>query len=384
MHKINLMTIGGSNSVINGGYLDHFIKAINSFNIVINLNHNLAVGNTTSGFGLYQLKKHSEFLINTNVLIIEYALNDEFIYSLHPWDTRHWSRLYEGIMRYAKEINPNILIFSIILSTRNGDYTHKVPPIAACINYLSKWYDCECIDINMLLTKQLGADTVRSENFYMPKDSAHYNNPDTTSLIGKASAEYLIKKLNKNKSANFNNQTPVDPENYANCNKFLLTESVDETLVKHEVLLYENSKFRASAIDISNFELLIKIENGKLLGIEYVCERETAPIYLQYNEKKFRVGTMKMGVQNETYEFLTSWLPLEFAHTTNLLSNSEKINEYKLHTNETKNEKNLQYFTPRDGVQLNDEIITPEKKFAAIGFLYSGKLLSVELKKIES
>ncbi len=99
----------------------------------------MAVGGTTSAYGLFRLKS-GDALEQSDLLIIEYALNDAFIYGDERRQFRHWARIYEGILRHALTRNPRLKICTLVFGARNGSWLGSVPSIDAGIHYLSDWY----------------------------------------------------------------------------------------------------------------------------------------------------------------------------------------------------------------------------------------------------
>ncbi len=75
---------------------------------------------------------------------------------------------------------------------------------------------------------------------------------------------------------------------------------------------YKNWRFSAQTVDLSEQALAITLKGGTLLGVEYICEPNTSPLFIGAKGQTFAVSTMKFGVQDGTYKFLVSYLPTEF------------------------------------------------------------------------
>ncbi|MCE3543790.1 hypothetical protein LXJ56_26800, partial [Escherichia coli] len=75
--KLKTVIIGGSNTVMLPGYLPSLLATMARRGIDLDIAADLAVGGTTSAFGLYQLKTYDK-LADCDLLLIEYALNDAF------------------------------------------------------------------------------------------------------------------------------------------------------------------------------------------------------------------------------------------------------------------------------------------------------------------
>ena len=78
------------------GYLPTLLSTMARRGVELDIVADLAVGGTTSALGLYQLKQFEQ-LEECELLLIEYAINDAFVYGDERRPFRHWARLYEGI-----------------------------------------------------------------------------------------------------------------------------------------------------------------------------------------------------------------------------------------------------------------------------------------------
>jgi hypothetical protein len=371
------MLIGGSNSVVAQGYAVNMIATCRKAGIAIDLAYDFSVGNTTTGYGLYRLSNAAEELKSVDLLIVEYALNDEFIYPLNSWDLRHWARLYEGILRCARESNPNIIVFSIILATRTGHFTDRIPAITSGVAYLSDWYGESYIDVNRLASERFGYSVVRNEQFYMPGDSAHYLNPTVTAVIGEMIGEKLAETVARRRTDIPRLlPAPVDPQNYASVTALRATQwapSLGQTPTP-----LRNWRFSIDSVDIAHNKVAVTIEDGKLLGVEYACVADTGPLHIEMNGQHFRVGTMVAGVQDGLYKFLICWLPLEFIHGDALLTPCRGQTRTVFSGRAPPNAP-LIASTPRNNVQPALEKLTEVNTFYISGLLLSGKCASIEI-----
>ena len=375
--KLRTMLIGGSNSVISHGYAVNMVATCRKAGVEIELAHDFSVGNTTSGYGLYRLKNAIDELKSMDLLIVEYALNDEFIYALHPWNLRHWARLYEGILRCAREINPIIIVFSVILSTRIGHFTDRIPAITSGIAYLSDWYGESYIDVNRLASERFGYAVVRNEQFYMPGDSAHYLSPTVTSVIGEMIGEKLVETVARRREAAPRGlPAPVDPQNYAATTALSATDWAPR-LGQAPTKLH-NWRFSINSVDLARNKVAVTIEDGKLLGVEYACVADSGPLYIEIGGSHFRAGTMVGGVQDGAYKFLICWLPLEFVYPDALLTPSSGRTIIGMSGQKPKDVKIIKS-NPRSNVQFDRERLADINSCYISGILHSGRCANVDI-----
>ncbi len=182
--RLKTIVIGGSNTVITRGYIDTLLHSCRQQGLPIDVIADHAVGNTTIGYGLMLLKREP-MLATADLLLIEYAINDDFAYNVREDLLRHWSRLYEGVIRYARTINPRIRILTILLDTRTGEWAHRVPQIASRTYYICHTYDAWFCDVNRDILRAYGPSVLEDEGFYATGDSAHYARPIATAIVGK-------------------------------------------------------------------------------------------------------------------------------------------------------------------------------------------------------
>ncbi len=187
--KLKTLIIGGSNTVMQPGYLPSLLSTMARRGVELDIVADLAVGGTTSAFGLYQLKTREQELADCDLLLIEYALNDAFVYGDERRPFRHWARFYEGIIRFARERNPKLRIATLVFGSRNGSFLTSVPSIDAGITYISQWYGTICVDVSRLLMQKLGREVVGHPSFY--SDQGHYARPVATTMVANLIADEL-------------------------------------------------------------------------------------------------------------------------------------------------------------------------------------------------
>lgn len=373
--KFKTVIIGGSNTVMLPGYLPTLLSTMARRGVELDIVADLAVGGTTSAFGLYQLKIFEQ-LEDCELLLIEYAINDAFVYGDERRPFRHWARFYEGIIRYALERNPNLRIATLVFGARNGSFLNSVPSIDAGVNYISQWYGTICADVSRMLMQQYGRDAVTNPSFYL--DQGHYARPIATTIVANLIADVLEPALSaphRPKALPF----AIDPDHFANA-RALSGEQLCKRLGRTPVE-YSNRRFSISALNLGNDRMRFEVDNGQLLALGYVCDPRIPPLDVRIGDEVQRAAMMKGGVRDGTYKFLVSMLSLEFLYGVNLLdargnvaltlSGADSDVDHKLHV-------------PKDSVR-HDEL-PAEPVLPITGILFSGnlKVMSLEKKAIVS
>lgn len=310
--------IGGSNTVMEPGYLGQMLAAVARQGVNLDIVDNLAVGGTTSAYGLFRLKT-GDALDRSDLLIIEYALNDAFIYGDERRQFRHWARVYEGILRYALTRNPRLKICTLVFGARNGSWLGSVPSIDAGIRYLSDWYGTIVVDISRDLMRRFGRDVVTDPSFYV--DQGHYARPMATAMVADLAANGLVAGLAMPDAAG-TLPPPVDPEHFAEAGVIdvpaLFAAAPDAPLVE-----YHNRRFAFTAIDMARHRLELDLAGGKLLGVFHMSAPNTTPLMLARGESGHHCSLLKAGVRDGKFKFLAAMLPCEFLYGADLLQMTE-------------------------------------------------------------
>jgi hypothetical protein len=371
--KLKTVIIGGSNTVMLPGYLPSLLSTMARRGVELDVTADLSVGGTTSAFGLYQLKIYDQ-LADCDLLLIEYALNDAFVYGDERRPFRHWARFYEGIIRFALDRNPNLRIATLVFGARNGSFLNAVPSIDAGINYISQWYNTICVNVSQLLMQHYGRDVVGHPSFY--SDQGHYARPVATTIVANLIADQLEPAL----------QTPyraaalpaaIDPEHFAGARAFdgnQLGKRIGRLPVE-----YSNRRFSVAAVDLGRDRLRFEVEKGQLLALAYVCEPRIPPLDIRIGNDIHRAALLKGGVRDGTYKFLVSMLSFEFLYGTSLLEAQPALSltlaggtdgvEHKLHV-------------PKDSIR--HETFPAEPALPIGGLLFTGNLKVCAIERFET
>ncbi|WP_374650928.1 SGNH/GDSL hydrolase family protein [Dongia sp.] len=313
MPALRTTIVGGSNTVMEPGYLSQMLAAAARRGIDLDIVENLAVGGTTSAYGLFRLKA-GDALDRSDLLIVEYALNDAFIYGDERRQFRHWARIYEGILRYALTRNPRLRICTIVLGARNGSWLGSVPAIDAGIHYLSDWYGTACIDISRGLMRKFGRQVVTDPAFYV--DQGHYARPIATAMVADLAADGLAAALAREGGTAL--PPPVDPDHFAEAG-IVDVPAIFAAVKDAPLAEFHNRRFAFSAIDLARHRLSLELEGGKLLGVFHMSTPDVAPLALTRGDTSYRCSLLKGGVRDGKFKFLAAMLPCEFLYGADLL-----------------------------------------------------------------
>jgi hypothetical protein len=190
LRRIRATVIGGSNTLMGAAYIADVPKCARALGIDLEIVANLAIGNTSSLTGLMRLKSGAQ-IQNSDLLIIEYALNDVSLYGDDRAAIECWVKSYEGMIRHALTANPGIRILSFVLYNQQGSHRSTLPLLPAAIGYLSDWYGLTKVDAHREFAQRFGAGYPEVAGLYA--DPAHYSRPVFTRLL----AELLAAGIRK-------------------------------------------------------------------------------------------------------------------------------------------------------------------------------------------
>jgi len=372
--RLRTTVIGGSNTVMQPGYLPQLLEMSARRGVHLDIVADLSVGGTTSAYGLYGLKT-SKAIEQSDLLIMEYALNDAFIYGDERRQFRHWARLHEGILRHALARNPTLRICTLILGARNGSWVNSVPSIDAGIHYLADCYGTACIDVPRELLRRFGHEVVTNPAFYA--DQGHYSRPIATGMLADVAAEKLSALATGpwREAGAAHLPPPVDPEHFADAE--VVTAETLFTLARDAgVVSFNNRRFSLNAIDLARHELTLKLDGGKLLGVFHVSSGDTAPLALHRNDTGYACSLLKGGVRDGKFKFLAAMLPCEFLYGGELL---QPVGPETIRLGQAGNAEGLKAHVAKDNVAQATPM--PDgSRLPLLGLMHSGKRLDLQVR----
>lgn len=373
MAPLRVTVIGGSNTVMEPGYLGQSLRAAALRGVEIGEVENLAIGGTTSACGLYRLKTAAR-LEESDVLLIEFALNDAFIYGDERRPTRHWARLYEGLLRHALLRNPRLKIVSLVFGARSGSFLQSVPAIDAGIHYLSAWYGTTVVDVSRALLRRHGREVVEHPGFYA--DQGHYARPLATAMVAEIVADALVEAAKAPPRAAALPE-PVDPGEFGAAG---VVEAADLAALAGATLRrFENRRFGFDGFDAAAHDVSFRLTGGQLLGLLYVAEAATGTLEIERDGAVRQAALAKGGVTAGRFRFLAALLPADFLYGTALVSGRSEDAAYRLSLAVRPDPALLH--VPKDSVAAAPPVPSaPAPSLPILGLLHSGTLSDLDVR----
>lgn len=367
--------IGGSNTVMQPGYLAQLATMTAQRGVPLDIVADLAIGGTTSAYGLYALKM-SEAVEKSDLLLIEYVINDAFIYGDERRQFRHWARLYEGIIRHALARNPRLKVCTLIFGARNGSWINSVPSIDAGIHYLSDYYGIQCVDLPRLLMRRFSRDVVIDPAFHA--DQGHYSRPVVTGMVADLAAEAIADFAATTWRNDVALPLPpaIDPDHFAEA-EVIDARALFRAASDLGLIAYQNRRFALDAVDLLHHDLSLTLESGKLLGVFHVSEPGTQPLALYRESAGYACSLLKGSVRDGKFPFLAAMLPCEFLYGAELLqpSGTEKLRLTRVDA-----KADLAQHLPKDNV-AQKEPPAANARLPILGLMHSGKRLEMKITK---
>lgn len=162
---MKVIAVGGSNTLINGGYVGILAKKIAEAEIGCSV-LNLGIGDTNSSMALYRLLEHGDAQ-EGDVILWEYALNDRFGLS-HRGDDWYLRNL-EYVLIHAIEKKCHVV--PIIMVTRADDKAVVPIPYRLKIHHLCNAYGVNVIDVPNEVRAHFGVSSLNKDDY---RDDHHY------------------------------------------------------------------------------------------------------------------------------------------------------------------------------------------------------------------
>jgi len=366
---LRTIVIGGSNTVMQPGYWPTLLARMAHRGFPLDVVADLSVGGTTSGFGLFQLKANEHHLANADVLVIEYALNDAFVYGDERRPFRHWARFYEGVIRHALSINPDLRIVSLVFGQRGGSYITSVPSIDAGMHYISDWYDAAIVNVSRNLMRRFGREVVTDPSFYA--DQGHYARPIATTIV----ADIIAEELERILAAPFRPRgmpLPIDPYHFASA-RIIDAKTLIETCGLPP-RVYSNRRFAATTADLGDFRLKLTFDKGRPLALAYVCAPDISALEIAMASDTVEAAMLKGGVRDGAFKFLLSMLSCDFLYPGPALLQEPAT--FSCSMQASQNVPGVTRHVPKDNVGHAESDGSAPRVMPLLGMLYTGTLKS--------
>lgn len=188
---MKILVVGGSNSVMKPGYLDHVNASLKQNGIKAPTFRNLSVGTNNCLIGLENIRLF-DGLEQYDKIIIEFAVNDLSLIAADAFET--WQCAYEGLIRHVLRQAPRIQVYNLILGRRperTRALTERIRTgLHEIVGHYQDRYDIRIVDFDKHLRDSLQNEQKRIEQHY--RDGVHYDLEIGAPLLGRYLAQHLL------------------------------------------------------------------------------------------------------------------------------------------------------------------------------------------------
>ncbi|TQS70196.1 SGNH/GDSL hydrolase family protein [Rhodobacteraceae bacterium] len=257
MENIKITILGGSNSVIGAGYTARLVKIFKDNGVPCEI-QNLAIGANSVTHGLSIAKRTD--LSETNVLLIEYTINDFTIY--HNYSPDAWLDSYEGLVLYVKENYPNATIMPVILGRRDKTFFRTQNKMRESILEMGRVHNLPVVDFDRIMHEEQGEKAL--SDIY--NDGAHYKTNTPVGYLASLIVNKIILSTLRPKSI-------YAPEAKVSSNPLNKTSIIDIREIEqnlHAKRTFKNSKHNIETVVLKEGESLDLDTHKNAVCIEYI------------------------------------------------------------------------------------------------------------------
>jgi len=298
---MKITVIGGSNSLLKTGYVPIVVNLLEQAQgEAVELN-NLAIGNTFSHFGFWQiLTKNNHH--DSDVIIIEYALNDQELSSSRLFN--QWANIYEGIISKLRKDNPKAQIIAPLFMTRKAIQNPKITTFLSGAALINLRYSIDSIDVTQLLYSLGGAQYWDAPKDWY-RDGPHYNK-NIQAIIGKEVVDRIIKGAGR---SFYKEYFPVSSDFFINPKSAAKEGNIQRIFHCAEKLItYKNSIVEEkAAVFTKNTPLKFSVK-GKLLALIIISTKDDGVIKINFNNETAFASLRRKIFDNDNSKFLLNIL----------------------------------------------------------------------------
>ncbi|MBS7542998.1 SGNH/GDSL hydrolase family protein [Ancylobacter oerskovii] len=271
---MNLLFVGGSNSVMNPGYVSYTLDHLRAAGHEI-LSHNISVGANNCLIGLEQVRLFGD-LSKIDKVVIEFAVNDYKMVT--PRSLQTWQRGYEGLIRYILSQNPHVEIYNLLLAPRDT----LAPRIArlrqglqAITRHYARGASVFLVDFDAYLRRRVDNNPAELRKFY--EDSTHYRRPKGAAVVARYLAHALMRQV-----------VPVPARlPPALCaNTFDASRLYDLSAMDHAVVRdFRNSRFQRRSHQLMPGQKLVVNLPGPLITLSFLATSNSQPLLIEEEDE---------------------------------------------------------------------------------------------------
>ncbi|MCB4771626.1 hypothetical protein LGR54_23730 [Ancylobacter sp. Lp-2] len=190
---MRVMVIGGSNSVMEPGYVSAMVDVLQQqHDLQVSDLTNISIGANNCLIGLEAAMMHGK-LAEFDKFVIEFVIND---YKLaHVTKISTWLAGYEGLLRHILRQAPDAQIFNLVLGKSGENTLNRLRRLRRGVDELTRHYSQDFNVYRVDYDGHLRRRTEGARNAFLAHyaDDAHYKRPKATQALGSFLARGVAK-----------------------------------------------------------------------------------------------------------------------------------------------------------------------------------------------
>lgn len=293
--KLNILFLGGSNTMMKSGYSGETVKALGEY-FDIGQVDNLAIGGSAIGMGLYTSLK----LPNTyDIVFLAYSISD-YSFVKSPLKITTWRWAFETLLKTLRQHSPQAHIYTLLFGRRSRQNGKSTKALFQETREMSERYGAHPINVDAYLHGLLAED---QSDHALYEDESHYARPVVSALAANYIARTVIAAEHKRQRAPADLPT-ISPPCRLGRAEYTLFEGLGEA--QHFKNSRHDTHAVALAIDGPWQEITIP---GELVQLNYISAKNSARILVaEEGEAPIAFDTLHKRVDSGEFGFLVRGL----------------------------------------------------------------------------
>jgi hypothetical protein len=293
--RVNLLFLGGSNTMMKNGYAVELVKALGEY-FEIGRVDNLAIGGSKIGMGLYTTLRLAPEPYD--LIFSSYSITD-FGFMKFKSKVEVWRWAFESLLGHLRQHSPQARVHNLLLGRRDKREDKTQRKLFAVSREISDQYGVKTINVDEYLHGLLPADA-SDKTLY--EDASHYARPVVSALAGNYIARVVVgTEFRLQCAADTAPRTPIAP---VPCRVHQSDHALFDGL--GEAQLFKNSRHEIKAVALRLDESWKEITvPGSLMQLNYISTQNSARIVIDEDgEEPVAFDTLHRRADNGEFAFL--------------------------------------------------------------------------------
>jgi hypothetical protein len=291
--RVNILFLGGSNTMMKNGYAGELVKALGEYFEVGRVD-NLAIGGSKIGMGLYTtLRLAAE---PYDLIFSSYSITD-FGFVKKKSKVAVWRWAFESLLGHLRQHSPQARVHNLLLGRRDKTDDKVQLRLFKVSREISDQYGVQTINVDAYLHGLLPVDA-SDKSLY--EDDSHYARPIVSALAGNYVARIVVATERRLQAA----PQAEKPVLAAPCRVQQSDHSLFTGLGEEQVFKNSRHEIKAVALKLEESWKEITVP-GSLMQLNYISTQNSARIVIaEEGEQPVAFDTLHRRADNGEFAFL--------------------------------------------------------------------------------